>query len=484
MRWPKTLSARLVLLMLVTLVLVQSVSVLVYLKDRNEIINTASARLMVQRIAALVRLMDQSDPVQYEAILKATENPQLALRLSAEPVVADKSAKGEAAAMQQRLYQQTDRTAEQFIWVTYDRQTLFDGAECEDEAKKTPRPPERFSRGGDHEYWQWGHPPRPGDVGRHGPPDKHWPFELTVAVLLDNGTWLNIRAGTANDLSLWNWRSAMGLLLIGILVVGLMIWMLRSNTLPLRKLAEAADRIGRGVDTEPLAEEGAEEVRSTIQAFNRMQDRQQRFIKDRTLMLAAISHDLRTPITKLRLQSEFVTDQEIQIKMLKTLGDMESMLTATMNFARDEVQNEASRPTDLVSLVQSLCDDLIATGANIETDLPERLVCECKPMGMRRMVGNVLENAVKYADAATVKLQAEPGHIVLTVTDNGPGIDASLFEQVFTPFYRVEDSRNRDTGGMGLGLSVVRSIAHLHGGEVRLDKAESGGLLVEITLPC
>lgn len=482
---PKTLGGRLILLMLATLLLVQGVSVLVYLKDRNEIINNASARLMMQRIAALVRLVDQSEPPQYDAILKATEGPQLALRLSAEPVVGNAAAQGEAAGMQHKLYAKTGRDTEQAIHVTYDRLTLFDGEGCDaDEQREHWHKPshlERFRDGGEHAYWRWGHRP---PFERRGSKGEPLPFKLTVAVLLENGTWLNIRAGVAEDLSLWNWRSALGLLVVGVFVVGLMLWILRSNTQPLRKLAQAADKIGRGVNTKPLAEEGAEEVRSTIQAFNLMQERQQRFIKDRTLMLAAISHDLRTPITKLRLQSEFVGDAEIRDKMLTTLTEMEGMIKATMNFARDDMENEPSRLTDLVSLVESLCDDLIMGGAQITTDLPGRLVCECKPTGIRRMVSNVLDNAVNYANSVQVRLWYEGDHVVLQVNDDGPGIDEALFEQVFSPFYRVEGSRNRATGGMGLGLSVVRNIAHLHGGEVRLRNRERGGLQMEIWLPC
>lgn len=508
---PKTLRARLILLTLLTLFLVQFVSILVYLKDRNHLINSASSSLLGQRIVALVRLMDQSEPFQYEAILKATENPQLAVLISQEPLISLGSVKGPAADMQEKLYRKTQRQPEQSIRVTYERYPVPDDFECEMGEFEGLGKAGRYFQGSGHAYWQnkkgsWedGSYAESYDGYGHDRRDKHdysrgfnrfkgenWrPYEMTVSILLANNYWLNIRAGNTDELPVWNWRSAVSLLVIGILVIGLMLWLLRSNTRPLQKLAQAANNIGRGIDAPPLKEEGAEEVRSTIQAFNRMQERQQRFIKDRVLMLAAISHDLKTPITKLRLQSEFVTDQEIQGKMFSTLSEMESMLNATMNFARDDVQSEESRPTDLASLVQSLCDDLTDNGAHIEVDLPLRLVCECRPVGMRRMISNVLENAVKYADSAKVKLESttETGgcnkSIILTVIDDGPGIDESLFEQVFTPFYRVEGSRNRSTGGMGLGLSVVRSIALLHGGQVTLQNESKGGLKVTISIPC
>ena len=457
MRWfPRKLSTRLILLMLLTLILVQSVSVLVYLKDRREII----VDFILHRIVALVELVNQSTPAQYDTILRAAGNPLFALQLADQASVTSTLLPGEASLMKQRLEELLPLQPPQHLRVTYGGIPTF--AHCNDvPSSATTVDLLCLERNKSNMLFNKG---------------------IHVSVQLNNGQWLNIFAGNGGDVWLWNWRSALGLLLLGLGLIGIMLWIIRSNTQPLKRLAQAADKIGRGGNF-VLIEEGSEEVRSTIQAFNRMQERQQRFITDRTLMLAAISHDLRTPITKLRLQTEFVAETDIQTSLLKTLHDMEKMLTATMRFARDDVQNELSRPIELASLVQSLCDDLIATGARFETDLPERLVYECKPVGIRRMVGNLLENAMKYAEAATVVLCTEANCVVLRVTDNGVGIDPALFEQVFTPFFRVESSRNRDTGGMGLGLSVVRSIARLHGGEVYLRNIIPHGLCVEVRLP-
>lgn len=502
---PETLRTRLILLMLLTLVLVQLVSVLVYLKDRNQLISSASANLQVQRIVALIRLIDQSERYQYEAILKATETPSLAVLISPDALVPPDQATGDAAYMRKKLYDKTQRRSEQSIRVTYERYRLPEEFDCDTGSYKSPDKSGYYFLGSNHTYWLKEGDPINHDKGKdygHDSADENAPsfqrfihsdrrpYELSIAVRLPDNLWLNIRAGRYDEIPVWDWRSAAMLVLIGFVVVGIMLWLLRSNTRPLQKLASAANAIGRGQDTEPLAEEGAQEVRSTIKAFNNMQERQQRFIKDRMLMLAAVSHDLRTPITKLRLQSEFVCDDDIQQKMRHTLMDMEQMLNAAMNFAKDDVQNEASRPTDMASLVQSLCDDLTDQGARLTSCLPDRLVCECRPSAFRRMVSNVLENAFKYADSARVTLKQEApdstgtSWIVLNVADDGPGIDETLFEQVFTPFYRVESSRNRSTGGMGLGLSVVRSIALHHGGQVFLSNRKEGGLSVTIRIPC
>lgn len=479
----KTLRSRLVLLMLVTLLLVQGLSLLVYLKDRNEIIGDAGLRLMMHRIATLVKLLDQAEPQSYTHVLANNRNTNFNMYIANEAMVKSQAKASDAASMvQQSLYHKTDRLPLQSIRV-------MSSQTKQDEKRWHFFPPffhkSKFDHhddkhecdGRDHFDYRQFRDRSPRGWGRNEPP------ELLVSVLLEDGQWLNIVAKPLAELSVWDWRSALSLFVIAVVVVGLMILIIRSNTQPLHHLAQAADKIGRGLDTPPLKEAGAEEVRSTIHAFNVMQERQQRFIKDRTLMLAAISHDLKTPITKLRLQSEYIQDDALQTKMLNNLSEMEQMLVATMSFARDDAQHETSRSIDLVSLIESICDDLIETGAQLDMQLPDRLIYECRPSGIRRMLTNVIENAVKYADQAVVSLRHTHDFIEVCVDDNGEGIDEALFEQVFAPFYRIEASRNRETGGVGLGLSVVRNIARLHGGEVYLSNREVGGLSVLIRLP-
>lgn len=479
----KTLRSRLILLMVVTLLLVQAVSVLVYLKDRNILVDTLGERFMTKRIADLVKRLDQAPQNHYEDLLSHYETASLRLLIDNHPITKQALSTSD---MQRALYRATWRKPHELIFVSHnlDDQLFerkrhhfppFMSRHFDDEC---PDPTHKHEKhGGKHTSKS--------DKGSFKPPWFYSPRykRFLVSVKLKGGYWLNISADPANELPLWNWRAALGLFLVALLVISVMVWLVRSNTRPLQALAQAADKIGRGVEMPPLQETGAEEVRSTIQAFNVMQERQQRFIKDRTLLLAAVSHDLRTPITKLRLQAEFVEDKATQEKLLLHLSDMEQMLTATMSFARDETQNEDSRSIDLVSLIESICDDLLETGAQLTTDLPDRLVYECRPTGIRRMMTNVIENAVKYAPNAIVSLRQYTRYIEFKVVDSGQGIDESLLEQVFTPFYRVESSRNRETGGVGLGLSVVRSVARLHGGDVVLSNVKEGGLSVVIKLP-
>ena len=200
-------------------------------------------------------------------------------------------------------------------------------------------------------------------------------------------------------------------------------------------------------------------------------------------MLAAISHDLRTPITRLRLRAEFVDDDEQRAKMLNDLEQMEAMIAATLAFAREDSTNEPRKTLDLAALMQSVCDDATDMGCDVVYDGAARASYNGRPMALKRAFTNLVDNAVKYGGGARVVLEETREGIVVTVEDNGPGVPDSEIERIFEPFYRAETSRNRETGGTGLGLAVVRSIIRGHGGEVTLVNRTEGGLRATVTLP-
>jgi signal transduction histidine kinase len=204
-------------------------------------------------------------------------------------------------------------------------------------------------------------------------------------------------------------------------------------------------------------------------------------------MLAAISHDLRTPITRLRLRAEFLEDDEQRAKMLADLAEMEAMIAATLTFARDDAANEPAGAVDLASLARTVLDEAgdaaPERAAAILYEGPEHLVLQLRPVAMKRALANLVGNALKYGDAARLRLEQRDRGAVLTVDDDGPGIPETEQEAVFQPFHRVEASRNRETGGTGLGLTIARSILRAHGGEVTLANREGGGLRVVARLP-
>ncbi|MNO84116.1 Signal transduction histidine-protein kinase BaeS [compost metagenome] len=213
-----------------------------------------------------------------------------------------------------------------------------------------------------------------------------------------------------------------------------------------------------------------------------MQRRIQRFVDDRTRMLAAVGHDLRTPLTSLRLRVEFIQDPEVQRKMLATLDEITAITEAAIGYGRDNAVTEPTRTMDIGTLVESLCEDLVTLGMAVSFSCNSKVILECRPDALRRAIRNLIENAVRYGECADVRVYSADKHVHISVTDRGNGIPDSELEAVFTPFYRLEHSRNRNTGGVGLGLSIVRSIARQHGGEITLIN-HNGGLEAIISLP-
>jgi signal transduction histidine kinase len=301
-------------------------------------------------------------------------------------------------------------------------------------------------------------------------------------VPLRNGGWLSLTvagpiAGTRRG------EVALALVLVAIIVAPISFWAARRLSATLAALAQAAENLGVDSGAPPLKEAGPRELRIAIRAFNLMQARLKRFIDDRTRMLAAMSHDLRTPLTRLRLRAEFVEDADQQRKMLAELDEMTAMIDATLAFAREDAQREDARRLDLGELVASVCDDAVDAGQDVTFEPAPRCEIIGRPMALRRAIANVVGNAVKYAGGAHVRVAARGAEFAVEIDDDGPGIPEHERERVFAPFYRIETSRSRETGGTGLGLAVARSIVHAHGGDIRLEGRPAGGLRVTILVP-
>lgn len=304
------------------------------------------------------------------------------------------------------------------------------------------------------------------------------------AMKLDENNWLNMvyaKPGFLMQTTLTpGYYTALVITILIFAAAGILI--ARRMSRPLRNLTKSVERLGRGQELEIIPEEGPEDIRSTISAFNRMQVRLRRFLADRTKMLAAIGHDLRTPITSLRLRTEFITDPEMRERFKSTLDEIQGMAEAALSFAQSESTIEATRVVDLNALVESVCDDLSDLGWKIDLKGNGRLPYPCRSAALRRALRNVIENAVRYGDGARVNVQPLSDGIEIVIEDDGPGIPEADRERVFEPFVRLEASRNRDTGGVGLGLSIARSIIRSHGGEITLSQADKG-LKVHLHLP-
>jgi len=270
-------------------------------------------------------------------------------------------------------------------------------------------------------------------------------------------------------------------LLVVILAVALYITA-RTITLPLSKLARAADRVGRDVRQPKLQEKGSREIRDAARAFNTMQDRLQRYLDSRTRVLAAMSHDLKTPLTRLRLQVETLEDPAAQTSIGRQLDEMESMVRGALALFKGLDDDEAHAPVDVNGLLTTLEMEFAQLGGQVSIEGAAQKAYTGKPQALKRCLRNLLENAIKFGGRAMVSIR-DGAALIIAVRDDGPGIAEAELERVFEPFYRIESSRNRDTGGTGLGLSIARDVAQSHGGTLSLRNLPGGGLEATLTLP-
>jgi len=310
---------------------------------------------------------------------------------------------------------------------------------------------------------------------------------LVIGMRMPDDRWLNMHLPMPPP-RIWQSRHFIGAFLMMSLVSALVTWWaVRRLTAPVLTLARAAEALGRDVNAPPLAEEGPSEITMAAVAFNTMAARIRRFVQDRTFMLTAIGHDLRTPITRLKLRVEFIDDEEMRRKLLADIDELSAMVNATLAFGRDVAAEEPVGTVDLAELVRTVLDET----ADWWPDLVERIVFEGpahlayrgRPVALKRAVNNLVRNAVLYGGSAEATLTVERNLVRLTVEDRGPGIPSDELERVFQPFYRLEASRNKETGGNGLGLPITRNIARAHGGDVELNNRQGGGVRATLTLP-
>lgn len=305
------------------------------------------------------------------------------------------------------------------------------------------------------------------------------PFQ--VGVRQPDGRWTVVRSQPVL-VSDWQKRVALWFVLSAIAMAPVVWIFARRLAQPIGLFANAAERLGRDPRAEPLELTGPAEIRVAATAFNGMQQRLRRYVEDRTAMVGAIAHDLRTPLTRLRFRIEGLPDEQ-RSKMEYDIDQMEEMISAALTFVRDASRPGERTPLELSSLLESLCDEMAETGAATEVASGEKVVLEGDPMALRRLFSNLLENAVKFGGRARARVFREASNAIVEIEDDGPGIPPQDREKVFEPFYRREPSRSRQTGGIGLGLAVVRSIARGHGGDVDLVNRSGGGLTARVQLP-
>lgn len=453
---PATLSGRLIFTLLLGLLAAQFVGSAILLRDRASVIYQTSGLGAAQRIAGIVHILDQLQADARAALLPALNSPQLRVKLSSQPPPLESNEDAHAIHLRSIL-----------------TRLLGDGrpiqVELVEPIKKASAHHRRYRR-----------------PSHFGPMADYFPrhnVAFEVQTQLADGNWVYFEYGLTGEPFAWPWRLLLTLGVLLLSVIALSLLAVRWLTHPLAVLAAAADELGRDMHRPPLPEQGPAEVRRAAIAFNTMQARLATYLEQRERMLAAVSHDLRTPITRLRLRAELIQDEALRAKFSRDLAEMEAMTGATLAFLRGAGADEPLQPVDVMALLESLQDDLEEAGHTVSIQGCLRAPYPARPLALKRLLANLLENAIKYGTRATVSVTDEAGRLQIVITDEGPGIPPDQLEQVFEPFYRIEGSRSRDTGGVGLGLSLAREIARAHGGDIVLRNRSGGGLEVTLTLP-
>ncbi len=309
------------------------------------------------------------------------------------------------------------------------------------------------------------------------------PGTLVLSVEASDGSWVVFTA----PVRFWGIGSAartgIKLALLALTVIGISVATACQLSRPIRRFNEAVHRFGNDPRATPLLVAGPSELRETVHAFNAMQAKIQAFVSDRTAMLAAISHDLRTPLTKMRLRGEFIEDADQRARLFRDVDDMQAMVDSALAFFRDDLQDEEATAFDFPELLRTIADDYADQGHQVAYHGVDRLSHHGRPFALKRAFTNLVDNAVKYGRSPELELRCRGTLVEVAVRDSGPGIPTAAFESVFAPFHRLERSRNRATGGVGLGLTSARSVIQGHGGTISLHNRDGGGLEVRVILP-
>ena len=467
---PQSLFGRLLLFLTGGLVVAQLLSAAILLQDREQALYHAIGGHVAQRIASIVNLLDSLDETERQRLVTALDLPPTRLSLD--------------------LPWQTETVPDERYHTTLFRALLkrqlgpdrpFQ-VEITDDLPPPPPPAER------PRWLAPDQPPRPRDWTDRPPRWRMHAMMLglrnfVVQVRLRDGATVTFQQVLPEEVIAWPVRLLLILLVLLVSVAVLAALAVRALIRPLAVLADAAGELGRDIRRPPLAEAGPLEVRRAAHAFNTMQERLIRYIEDRNRILAALSHDLKTPITRLRLRTELLDDAPLRDKFLADLDDMQRMAQASLDFLRGGEDSEPIAPVDLNALLESLQEDAEDVGHEVGITGAARQPLRCRPLALKRCLTNLVDNALNYGQRAEITITDAPARLTLIVRDCGPGIPAAELERVFEPFYRLENSRSRDTGGTGLGLSIARNIARAHGGELTLRNHPQGGLEAVLELP-
>ena len=450
-----SLRVQLLLLIIGSLLVAQTISLWLFVDERGLAVRAAIGAEAAGRAANVALLLERAPPDLHASILRAADSPLARFRVDPQAGVdhLDHRARGAVEARIRSLL--GDEDSREIRVELHEVERAFPPMKM--------MPPQMVA-----EHKQMMH-------------DKISGLELTLSIALADGTWLNVDTRFQRPPLQWPVFSAVSFGLTAAVLIGVACWYLLARlTWPLRRLGQAADSLGRGEEREPLPVAGPREVRDLTATFNRMQERLMRTVADKTRIMAALGHDLRSPLTALRVHAEMVDEKETRDALVKSIEEMQDMVERTLAFARGMAISESPETVELGKFLTELKRDMV-DAFQLETGAP--LQIRLRPQSMRRALRNIVDNAVRYGEGVEVTYTREYDRASIWVRDHGPGIPDTQLEEVFEPFFRVETSRSRETGGTGLGLSIARTILRSHGGDITLRNHPDGGLLVRLDLP-
>jgi signal transduction histidine kinase len=456
MQWPfNTLRVQLVLLVVAALTAAQIVSLWLFVDERSLAIRAAFGFEAAGRAANVARLIDEAPPDLHASILRAANSPLVRFDMSDEPIVTH-TGHSDGGLVEARV--------RALLGDTYSRDIRVELHQIEGQILPLPHLSEEMAEM--HMAMMQG---------------ELSAVEMNLSIAISGGQWLNVGTRFERPPLQWPLFSILTFALTAALLLIVVFWFLLSRlTGPLQRLVKAADALGRGEDVADLPMSGPKEVRDLTTAFNRMQDRLTRFVADRTRLLAALGHDLRSPLTALRVRAEMVEEAETRDSLVTSIEEMQTMVDATLTFARGLTGSEEAVEVDVGEFLSTLRIDMVE---QFELETGASIRARVRPSAFRRALRNVIENAVRYGKSARVSYTVRKSDLLIFVDDSGPGIPATELERVFDPFYRLEESRSLETGGHGLGLAIARTIIRAHGGDIPLANLEEGGVRASIAIP-
>ncbi|WP_119269585.1 ATP-binding protein [Taklimakanibacter deserti] len=463
--FPQSLPAWILLILVAGLIATQALTLVIAAHGVSNAGRSFELFRLGERTVALAKAFHAASPDLRQTLLTEMANPSLTLAMSGQPAVATALPSDDELA-----------ELEDILVAKLAKNGVTDIRVREDGPSRANRPPSNHAAAPIDQ---------PGDVeelllqaastlGKSG--------RFTVAIQFSDGQWLNFATPVTPDPPVLTQESMPLYGGAAIAIILLSLWTIRQLTAPYGAFERAVSALGDDLNRPPLPETGSGEVKAAVKAVNAMQAKLQDYVAEREHLAAALAHDLRTPITRLRLRFELLKKKSGTPALLADLQEIEKIIQSVVDFASHEVKKEPDAKIDLVSLVEAVCDDYPDVRLD-QKATPPRILCSGRPIALKRCLTNLIDNAVKYGKRASVSIEEAAQNINVVIEDEGQGLAQSDIEQVFKPFKRLEGSRNRETGGIGLGLAIARGIARAHLGDISMYRREESGMRVVLSLP-